>query len=517
MNEKEYIDINDTRFEAILSEAIPDKAPEEIINEVSPWRRAMKKILTGISLNALTLNVFCLQYILPAIGTVLCILGLRVLRRENKWFRSCYIITIINAVYKFAILILNATLIELPDIIFYVATPLLTFLQLVFLVAAIAGTQKKAGLTPKKASSAAIIIWYALLLFLGFMQYTGYILPYAMIIAFIIIVVNFNKISKEAQAAGYAAEAAPAKLSDGVLAGTITAIVFIGIACGYIFGGGYDMQWMALEKSTDSEVAKIKAELFDLGFPKYVLEDMTDEDILACKGAEKVIIEIDDHPVNNGRHVTEIKGNTSYGTIVYDVKELRTTGVAVIFGGEPTTMKIIHHFLWTTNPGFYGTESIQLWPCTHEEGWSLNGDITGRVLYTKDGVDYVSPFYSLGNETFTSNNLIFGEETSTDTFAAFSFPSKGENQRGYLTFSVIEQDENWLLDSWMNYTHQRLWLHYPAITAKEKRMSGGFSDAWFKTVQDALQIWDDQLGGSAETSEDTLKIYEELRAKGELK
>lgn len=517
MNENEFININDAQFEAILSQAIPDKAPEEIVNEVSPWRKAIKKILVGISLNALTLNIFCLQYILPAIGTILCILGLRLLRRENKWFRSCYIITIINAVYKFAVLILNATLIKLPEAIFYIATPLMTFLQLIFLIAAIAQTQKKAGLTVKKAPYVAIIIWYSLLLFLGFIQFTGYILPYAMIIAFIIIVVSFNKISKEAQAAGYAAEAAPVKISDGALAGIITALIFIGIACGYIFSSGYDMQWVALEKSNDSEVAEIKAELFDLGFPKYVLEDMTDEDILECKGAEKVIVDINDYPVNYGRNVTETRGNVFYKTTVYDVRELRTTGIAVVFDGQPVTMKIIHHFLWTTNPGFYGTEAIQLWPCTHDEGWSVNGDITGRVLYTKDGVDYVSPFNSLGQETFTSSNLIFGEKTSTDTFATFSFPNKGENQRGYLTFPIIEQDADWLLDSWMNYTHQKLLLHYPAITAKERRMSGDFSDAWFITVQSALQIWEDHLIDGAETHEDTLKIYEELRAKGELK
>lgn len=88
---------------------------------------------------------------------------------------------------------------------------------------------------------------------------------------------------------------------------------------------------------------------------------------------------------------------------------------------------------------------------------------------------------------------------------------------GYITYPIIEAESNWIIDSWINYTHQKTWLQYPAVTAKEERMSGGFNDAWaFRTVQDALQIWDDHFIGKT-THEDTLKIYEGLKAKGELK
>ncbi len=516
MNETDFTALNNAEFEAMLRESIPEKAPDEIVNEVTPWRKAIKRILFGFSLNALTLNIIGLQYILPTIGTILSILGLRVLRKENKWFTSCYAVTIVNAVYKFAILILNTTLYDFSQAFFYIATPLPVFLQIIFFIVALAQTQKKAGLAPKKAASIAVILWYALLLFLGIIQFAGYILPYAMMIGFVLIMVGFNKIAKETQAAGYTVNAAPVRISDGPLSGAITVILFIALACGFIFNSGYDMQWQVLQKSESPQVAEVKAQLIDLGFPKYVLDDMSDEDILACKGAEKVIFHIDENPVNKGTEVTSQVGNVIHRETVYDVRELRTTGVAVKFGTKPETVRIIHHFLWTVNPGFYGTESIQLWTAAENDGWSENGEFTGRVLYTKDGVDYVSPFNSLGRETYTSNDIFFGKRTSTYPFATFSLPDKGEKQRGYVSYPIIEAASDYIIDSWFNYTHQTTWLQYPAKTAKEIRMSSGYNNVWaFRTIQDALQIgWDDELfnGSLGETR----RIYEELKAKGEL-
>ena len=44
------------------------------VSEKSPWERAMGHVLMGIILTSLTLNFWCLDHILPAIGTVLMVL-----------------------------------------------------------------------------------------------------------------------------------------------------------------------------------------------------------------------------------------------------------------------------------------------------------------------------------------------------------------------------------------------------------------------------------------------------------
>ena len=113
MSNYECESVNEKDFEAMLEKSVSDLPPDDVVEEVTPWRRAMNRVLIGIALCAVTLNFWCLNYILPAIGMVLSILGFRTLRRENKWFRNCFIITVIRAAYFFPMLILNTTIIKL--------------------------------------------------------------------------------------------------------------------------------------------------------------------------------------------------------------------------------------------------------------------------------------------------------------------------------------------------------------------------------------------------------------------
>ena len=78
--------------------------------------------------------------------------------------------------------------------------------------------------------------------------------------------------------------------------------------------------------------------------------------------------------------------------------------------GEREQWVLIHHFLWTEDPGFYGTESIQLWPVYRDipEGWAEAGEVTGRVLYSRDGREYAAPYFSLGVQTFTPDSIFWG-------------------------------------------------------------------------------------------------------------
>lgn len=116
--------------------------------------------------------------------------------------------------------------------------------------------------------------------------------------------------------------------------------------------------------------------------------------------------------------------------------------------------------------------------------------MTGRVLYDKGGETFAAPYYSLDNQTFTSNSIFWGEQTSTDVFAAFSMPRQGENYRSYVAYPISEMQDGYIISSWVNYTHQRSWLQYPAMTAMEKRMTNSWNDAGaFMTVQDALQFY----------------------------
>ena len=112
MDNRECDSIKERNFDTMLESSVSGLPPEDVVVEVTPWRKAMRRVLAGIALCTITLNFLCLNYILPAIGMVLSILGFRSLRRENKWFRNCFIITVIRAVYFFPLLILNTTIIQ---------------------------------------------------------------------------------------------------------------------------------------------------------------------------------------------------------------------------------------------------------------------------------------------------------------------------------------------------------------------------------------------------------------------
>ena len=160
--------------------------------------------------------------------------------------------------------------------------------------------------------------------------------------------------------------------------------------------------------------------------------------------------------------------------------------------GAQETWRVYHHFLWTTDPGFCGTEVLQIWPADQnmQDGWRFAGDVTGRVLYDRDGQTFTAPYHALGRQTYTADSVFFGQRTNSDLFAPFSMPRHAESARGYVAYTAAAVQSGYLLSSWCNYTHQQSLLQYPAVTAMEKRMTSAFGNTGaFYTVQHALQFF----------------------------
>ena len=72
--------MNDREFDALLESAAPELPPDDVARDVTPWRRAIGNILGGSAMCSITLNFFCLNYLLPTIGVILQLLGFRPLR-----------------------------------------------------------------------------------------------------------------------------------------------------------------------------------------------------------------------------------------------------------------------------------------------------------------------------------------------------------------------------------------------------------------------------------------------------
>ena len=56
MREHERESARNDAFEALLAQSVDELPPEEIVADVTPWRRAMERVLFGLALCMVTLN-----------------------------------------------------------------------------------------------------------------------------------------------------------------------------------------------------------------------------------------------------------------------------------------------------------------------------------------------------------------------------------------------------------------------------------------------------------------------------
>ena len=72
--------LNKKAFEAALQASVPERLPDKVAAAVTPWKRAIGRVLAGTALTGT--NLWGLNYPLPGIGLVLMLLGFRLLRPE---------------------------------------------------------------------------------------------------------------------------------------------------------------------------------------------------------------------------------------------------------------------------------------------------------------------------------------------------------------------------------------------------------------------------------------------------
>lgn len=375
----------------------------------------------------------------------------------------------------------------------------LVFITLLCLKRAVAAVQERAGMERDLSPATGLIWWYVAIGILAFIRYQGIIIITALLIAYVCILRNLHRLSEKIADAGYTITPAAAMPDDRAL--TILLVVSIALAtgCGYAFFGRYDMNWSPREASEQADVSEIKEHLLAIGFPEDVLSDLAESEIAECVGAVEVVSQSHDYPMNRGREVREervINGTTHiYISTVFDEKELHCISVAVKLNEERETWKIFHHFRWTTEPKYRGTESIELYPTSHNGGWAQKGKLTGRVLCEKDGAEYTADFAFLGVKNYNTNTIFFGTQNKSHPFAAFSMMGRGRNTRAYVSYTVAELQDGCIIDSWYTYTRNISPLQYPYMTAMDEQMKGIISgEGVFVTAQGALQFFPSETG-----------------------
>ncbi len=500
MTEKDFSYLSDQEFDAVLEnlELHPD---EELVRQVNPWRRAMNRILWGLGLCTVTLNFFQLQFILPAIGILLTVLGYRALRRENGWFRLAFGLSLIRALWLLVCLGADTTVwasgfdsSETAIIITY-GMLVVNWMNILCLRNGLKCVQVKAGFEPGVGSATALVVWYTIMTVLAVMGVES-ILVWLLLISYACILRGLYKCSKLLDEAGYAISPTPVHISDRAVKIGYCALILALFVLGYTCFSRYPMDWQPVEAATGEKTDQIREELRTLGFPEVVLNDLTEAEILACQGARRVLVQSRDYDMVQGRGIGTMEeiigGKVALITAGEGTAHLRTTYVGVQFGDERERWRIFQHFEWVEPLPFRGTEAIQLWPADHSEGWSNTGEFTGRVLYDLDGVSYTADYHFLGKASYANDPWLasmFGHSSRTDVFAAFSLPDGGSRQRGYVAYELLEMRDGWIVDCWFNYTHQHGQFQFPVRTAMEDIMAGFDSHKnCFTEIQSALQF-----------------------------
>ena len=438
-------------------------APEVETPDVSdsPFCRAMGLIAGGLAVTGVTLNFWNLDVLLPLVGTFCLLVGFRALRRVNGFLRAGFTCACLRVLLLFVELGQNAAVLRETAAADMVSTALAfgsAAVQLVLLFCLWQGLldmQRDTGITPPAAPAAgALLLWYILLYVAAALFASLSLLLGAYVVWYFYLVVRLKKLSKSMAAQGCAIKPVKERFSNHKLVGSLLTVLAVVITCGFLFFGSYRMDWTPKEASTDAQVIEAHERLLALGYPESELNDLSDEDLLTCLRAERVVIK----ECTGSAYI-----NYSNKPQTNDAFHLTIVAVQRPFD----RLFVACHFRWDEGSHFYGTESFAVEP-NYDIGRWLAEEFSGRVFYdSPDGTTYTAPYIDPGTEQASLSNWY--ENCFRQIYCAdLSFPNSGTNRRGYIACSLHPLSDNVSrLNGRFYYVHQNGRFQYPVQPARE--------------------------------------------------
>lgn len=456
-------------FEVFSTEKLVDVTPvNEEIEPTNPWLKPISLITWGFALTSFTLNFFLLQYILPTLGVMLMYLGFLSLRKVNQWFFVAWIIVIIKLIWQSAYLIVNATPINILYKNNMVIGTVVIIIQLALLFVfrkALSTVFRQSGITPARDPILAPIIWTILIAVCALTPLAYIWIVYIPIIFFYIIMIrSLYKIGDDLSCVAHAFVNAPVKLSNKIaLWGyMIWCLILVMISCIYVNHIALDESEQALISDSDT-----RAELMELGFPKDILNVISDKDISMLSGA----IHVEYSSESLAFDPVQVTSKT--GPNIYTTRSkpgdcnLQASTVYIEF--PDNLLYVLVHFDWMDSKAYWQDGFTIM----GEEGFEL---LNGVLLFKKDGVDYTAPIPRLKCELVTSYSM-FGANESRQISGAVSYPYGSEHQRGYVFYRLQIQNERWVGSNILNYLHYSHPFQFPYDETEKRILNGNiFND-----------------------------------------
>lgn len=480
-------------------------APGEV-ESYTPWRAAMTKILWGMGLTTFRFEFFYLQYLLPLLGTALLYLGYRTLRRENRWFQLCWVLSGILLAVHMATDILTATpvmgwITQNPALNWGLTWPLVG-MQLLLLFALWRGTRAafasvgeaeprdwlKRGLVCYLLSL-AIALWSELV---PLTQEDGFFGPsileqyewlyYGRSIAFIALqiylLVCIARQSGALADRGYAITPVPVRFTPTVfLAGVFAVVLLSSIAALWLSSRAPALEAQPLSAVHVEEYSSVRAHLVDLGMDADLANSLDKTELERCRDALAVY----DLPLTHAYGENTYNREDETGRADVEYVTLRSWAVQL----PDDQVRYYLTFRWLQNPEYNIRDGLTGDPSSYDPSY----DFSARILWDQDGQTWsAAPTVHLGGgetpeelpdwalEWYDYELEALGH-LAYIPWCQFSFPADSENRWGWMAWSQDRSDDAGTLYylSLLFYRHQVSWLHYPYYSFPQLLTSSSIS------------------------------------------
>lgn len=458
--------MKETEFDREMTEALEGLEPQRLpAEQVNPWGRVMKLLLWGLLLSTLRLEVALLQYVLPFLGAVLTLLGYRALRRENPWGRTGWWVSILLVTLQGLLMGLQATRWwpgYQSSSIAAVVTGLGVGLDLLLtccLWGCLRGVRRQAGQPPGCGSVGALFCWKLVLTAMALWQVQGWIPVLAMLGVLVAILVQLRKVFHLLDRAGYTLIPAPVRLSDGALGGLCVGAVALCVCLGLALFSRWPMEYAPVEQPALSQTAQEGREaLAELGLPDQILTDLSQEVLENLAGAEQIFGADEAICIYRGNLASEYLSLEDWEEAMsHSDGDRLSLDLVIRLPGE--RYGVLHYLYWLRDPVYRGNEGIELWPAWQYLGYSRPEDapIQGQLLYERQGRTWGADFASLTLEPHPANGFFGWAEhgENLDIIGRYTLPLRGSQIRAYVFYEVTGDGNQYLMQSYVNYIHQR--------------------------------------------------------------
>ena len=477
-------------------------APGEV-ESYTPWRSAMTKILWGMGLTTFRFEFFYLHYILPLLGAALLYLGYRSLRRENRWFRLCWVLSGVLLAVHMATDILTATpvmgWIIQNSTLQWGLTWLLQGMNLLMLFSLWRGTRTAFAVVGEKQPKdwlAQGFVCYLLALALALwaelvpaseagligITITNDWLYYGRPILFIALEIRLLWCIAQQSLAladrGYDITPVPVRFTPTVfLAGVFAVVLLSSIAALWLSSRAPALEAQPLSAVHAEKYSSVRAHLVDLGMDADLANSLDEAELERCRDALAVY----DMPLYHayGEHTYNRENETGRA----DVEYVTLRSWAVQLPGDQARYYLT--FRWLQNPEHNIREGLTGDPTSYFPSY----DFSARILWTQDGQDWTAaptvhlgggetpeelPDWALEWYDYELENL---GHLAYIPWCQFSFPADSENRWGWMAWSEDftgwqERHNSLYYEPSLFYRHQISWLRYPYYSFQDILSSG---------------------------------------------